>query len=165
MNAMWKALVAGLCVALIGLSALSAGPALAGEKGKWRGLSVLGTTKFESAKVADHEGHEMMFSIQDGAVFNASGGGFLDRARYQVVWMSDTSRANGGYKTFTAADGSQVFAYTNVTSAAAPDWKGTWEFTGGTGKYKGIRGKGTFHVHDLSDTAAWDILEGEYEIP
>jgi hypothetical protein len=149
-----------LCFAL-----LAATNSQAGEKGKWRGLAVLVTTKSEVTPVADQKDHSMMLFIQDGAVFNSSGSGFLDRARYQVTWAADTAKTNGGYKTFTAADGSLVFAYTTVTEAAPPDYRGTWEFTGGTGKYKGIRGKGVFHVHSLSDVASWDVLEGDYEIP
>jgi hypothetical protein len=39
-----------------------------------------------------------------------------------------------GYKTFTEADGSKVFAKYTVPQVKLPDILGTFEFTGGTGK-------------------------------
>jgi hypothetical protein len=36
---------------------------------------------------------------------------------------------------------------------------------GGTGKYAGIRGKGTFKFTTVSPVVNWDILEIDYEIP
>ena len=42
---------------------------------------------------------------------------------------------------------------------------GTWSFTGGTGKLKGIKGKGTCKGTFKPDgTSSWD-MEGEYQMP
>ncbi len=35
---------------------------------------------------------------------------------------------------------------------------------GGTGKYTGIKGGGTYTYTFVTDTVAWDVLEGEYEM-
>ena len=75
----------------------------------------------------------------------------------------DTGVIRGGYKTFTEADGSKVFAKYNVTEFKLPEVNGTFEFTGGTGKYTGITGNGTFHYVRVSDKAAWDELVGDYK--
>jgi hypothetical protein len=72
---------------------------------------------------------------------------------------------SGGYKTFTADDGSQVFAKYKVIGGSRPTFNGEWTFVGGTKKYKGISGNGKFTVTWVSDTAAWDLLEGDYTIP
>jgi hypothetical protein len=101
----------------------------------------------------------------DGAVYNADGKPFLDRARYQVVGFGDTGVTRDGYKTFTDADGSKVFGKYTVTEVKMPDVRGTFEFAGGTGKYEGITGNGTFHDVFVSDKAAWDELVGDYKIP
>jgi hypothetical protein len=77
----------------------------------------------------------------------------------------DTGVIRGGYKTFTEADGSKVFAKYTVTEFKPPVVNGAFEFTGGTGKYQGITGNGTFHYVRVSDKAAWDELVGEYKIP
>jgi len=45
----------------------------------------------------------------------------------------DTGVIRGGYKTFTEADGSKVFAKYTVTEFKLPEVNGTFEFTGGTG--------------------------------
>ncbi len=42
--------------------------------------------------------------------------------------------------------------------------KGTWSYTGGTGKLKGISGKGTYTVTPKADGGAVVDVEGEYSI-
>ena len=140
-------------------------PASAEESGHWHGLSVLVVTDQKMAKVEDRANHMVYVTEFDGAVYNADGKPFLDKARYQVVSVVDTGVIRGGYKTFTEADGSKVFAKYTVTEFKLPEVNGTFEFTGGTGKYQGITGNGTFHYVRVSDKAAWDELVGEYKIP
>jgi hypothetical protein len=43
--------------------------------------------------------------------------------------------------------------------------EGTWSFTGGTGKLKGIKGKGTFKGTLAADNSGNFEVEGEYELP
>ena len=140
-------------------------PAAAEESGHWHGLSVLVITDQKVAKVEDRANHMVYVTEYDGAVYNGDGKPFLDKARYQVVALVDVGVTVGGYKIFTDADGSKVFAKFTVTEGKRPDLRGTFEFTGGTGKYEGITGKGTFHDVFVSDKAAWDELVGEYKIP
>ena len=52
---------------------------------------------------------------------------------------------DGGYKTFTAADGAYVFATYEAPRLVMPVYKGKWKFIGGTGRYAGIKGHGTLH--------------------
>ena len=133
----------------------------------WKAHGALVVTKSETPKVDDTEDHFIYFAEYDGVVFNDKGeGSFLDKARYQVVHLGDTAgMVNGGYKTFTTTDGSKVFAKYQGTETAPPNFKGTWEFIGGTGQYKGISGKGTWNLTMNSETTAFDILEGEYNLP
>jgi hypothetical protein len=42
--------------------------------------------------------------------------------------------------------------------------KGTWAFTGGTGKLKGITGKGTYTASE-DETGGVVSMEGEYIVP
>jgi hypothetical protein len=140
-------------------------PAAADDSGRWRGLAALVVTDQKTVKVDDGTDHVVIVSEQDGAIQNADGNSFLDKARYQVVSVVDTGVIRGGYKTFTEADGSKVFAKYTVTEFKLPEVNGTFEFTGGTGKYQGITGNGKFHYVRVSDRAAWDELIGEYKIP
>jgi len=140
-------------------------PAAAEESGHWHGLSVLVATDKKVVKLEDQPNHMVYVTKYDGAVYNGDGKPFLDKARYQVVPFVDTAVSRGGYKFFTDADGSKVFAKFTVTEGKLPDVGGSFEFTGGTGKYEGITGNGTFHDVFVSDKAAWDELVGEYKIP
>jgi hypothetical protein len=81
-------------------------PASAEESGHWHGLSVLVVTDQKMAKVEDRANHMVYVTEFDGAVYNADGKPFLDKARYQVVALVDVGVTAGGYKIFTEADGS-----------------------------------------------------------
>jgi hypothetical protein len=144
------------CVVLALAAPAAAIPAAAEEAGQWFGRAVLVTLSSKSVKVEDRADHTVSVTEYDGAVFNADGKPFLDKARYQV---------GGGHKTFTEADGSKVFAKYVLKDAKPKEFRGTFEFTGGTGKYAGITGRGEYHVVLVSDTALWDELRGEYKIP
>ena len=147
------------------LAATNPLPAAAEDSGHWHGLSVLVATDKKVVKLEDQPNHTVYVTEYDGAVYNGDGKPFLDRARYQVVALVDTAASRGGYKFFTDADGSKVFAKFTVTEVKMPEVLGTFEFTGGTGKHQGITGNGSFHYVRVSDKAAWDELVGEYKIP
>jgi hypothetical protein len=57
---------------------------------------------------------------------------------------------DSGDKVFACHQGEGTYAYGN---------EGTWSFTGGSGKLKGIKGKGTY----TCSPSGWDI-EGEYQL-
>jgi hypothetical protein len=140
-------------------------PSNAEENGKWYGKGVIVATLNKSVSAQDLSDHSLMLFECDGAVVNAEGKPFLDKARYQLVGLVDSTVGGHGYKTFTEADGSKVFAKYTVIEAKLPNILGKFEFTGGTGKYAGITGGGDFHVMMLSDVTQYDELHGEYRIP
>jgi hypothetical protein len=115
--------------------------------------------------VEDKAGHSILYAEVDGLNLDQSGGKFSDKARYQAIWISDSSgMGSGGYKIFTEADGSKVFAKYEDTEQTGPVTKGKFEFIGGTGKYTGIKGDGAYTFTTGTDTVAWDVLEGQYEM-
>jgi len=140
-------------------------PAVAEEAGQWFGRAVLVTLSSKSVKLENRVDHTVSVTEYDGAVFNADGKSFLDKARYQVVDLTDAGTSSGGYETFTESDGSKVFAKHVLKDAKLPELRGTFEFIRGTGKYTGITGRGDYHVVVISDTALWDELRGEFKIP
>jgi hypothetical protein len=75
-------------------------------------------------------------------------------------------RAHGSHVT-TMQSGDKVFVSyqgTTTTKNGAPvESKGTWAYTGGTGKLKGIKGKGTYTCAPSGDGLSCDI-EGDYEL-
>ena len=152
-----------ITVALCAVSLIGE-PALAGTKGKLNSHAVLVTGKQDMIKVDDKPDHTVLYAEMDGVMFSNDGGKFLDKARYQVVYVSDSSgMVSGGYKTFTESDGSKAFA--KFKDNEGDPNNGTFEFIGGTGKYAGIKGHGTWTFTSVADTVAYDILQGEYELP
>jgi hypothetical protein len=76
-------------------------------------------TDQKMAKVEDRANHMVYVTEFDGAVYNADGKPFLDKARYQVVALVDVGVTAGGYKTFTEADGSKVLTRWRAVPRAA----------------------------------------------
>ena len=98
------------CVVLALAVPAAAVPVVAEEAGQWFGRAVLVTLSSKSVKLEDRADHTVSVTEFDGAVLNADGKPFLDKARYQVVDLTDAGTSSGGHKTFTEADGSKVFA-------------------------------------------------------
>jgi hypothetical protein len=140
-------------------------PALAEETGQWHGKGIMVVVEKTVMKVEDRANHTVAATEYDGAVFNDEGKPFLDKARYQVVAVNDAGVLRVGYNTFTDGDGAKVFAKYSVTESKPPEHHGTLEITGGTGKYDGITGSGTFRIVYVSDRVGWNELNAEYTIP
>ena len=164
--ALTSLMVFALCIGLYPVLS-----AAAGEKGKWNAHCAAAATSSKTINIPDKKDHIVYLGEFDGVCFTDGGDTFLNNARYQLADLQDSAAVivpggDTGYKTFTATDGGQVFAKYQQTEAAAPPvYKGTWEFTGGTGKYQGIKGHGTWTFNSVSDNAGRDVFEGEYELP
>lgn len=83
--------------------------------------------------------------------------------------ISATTARGRGYHVTTMTNGDTWSASYSDTSRLSKDGppestKGTWVFLGGTGKLKGIKGKGTFDCKPAGDVSSCDI-EGEYTLP
>jgi hypothetical protein len=81
--------------------------------------------------------------------------------------ISGSSARTRGFHVTTMESGDKIFAsYQGRASSkqgAPTDAKGTWGFTGGTGKLKGIKGKGTYNCTPSGDGFSCEI-EGEYQL-
>jgi hypothetical protein len=82
---------------------------------------------------------------------------------------TSTRDMGNGYGVTTMDNGDKYFvAYRGATplkdGKPAGEGRGTWSITGGTGKLKGIIGKGTYKtIHNGDDTATVQF-EGEYQV-
>jgi hypothetical protein len=157
--------VLGGAVFALLLAAVGGLPAVAEEVGQWHGKGILVVVDKMSMKVEDRANHTVAATEFDGAVFSDEGSSFLDKARYQAVAVNDAGVLRVGYNTFTDAEGAKVFAKYTVTESKPPEHHGTLELTGGTGKYEGITGSGTFRIVYISDRVGWNELSAEYTIP
>jgi hypothetical protein len=69
----------------------------------------------------------------------------------------------------TMANGDKYYVHFQGTGAFKPDHSGsvtgTWSFDGGTGKLKGLTGKGTYKTTAVADGTGSTDVEGEYKTP
>lgn len=137
----------------------------AGQKGKFRCRAVLVNVKTNLLEIPFDTAKILRLGEWDGGTFNETGESFLNHSRYQVFEIYDGVEGKiYGYKIFTMPDSSKIY------SKFEPDIKGDkltgiFTFIGGTGKYKGVKGKGTYSLTIVTATLLWDNLEGEYELP
>ena len=81
-----------------------------------------------------------------------------------------TKGRDSGYDVTTMANNDQFAVRFSGTSTMTKDGNlqaqsGTWSFIHGTGKLKGITGKGTFSGKGNADGSVTTDVEGEYQIP
>jgi hypothetical protein len=78
--------------------------------------------------------------------------------------------SGGGAHWSTMASGDKIFVRFQGKSTYDKEGKmqtsrGTWSYTGGTGKLKGIKGKGTYDGKGNPDGTANYEIEGDYTLP
>jgi len=88
------------------------------------------------------------------------------------TFVSDISGSvsrDRGYSMSTLANGdhtvSQWEGSTTLKDNAPVSGQGTWSFVDGTGKLKGVKGKGTYKAQFNSDGTATLEVQGEYRLP
>jgi hypothetical protein len=84
--------------------------------------------------------------------------------------ISTAIRGQGhGYVVGTLANGDKMYVRTQGSSTlkdgAVETAEGTWSFRGGTGKLKGVKGKGSYKGKGTTDGSAIYDVESEYELP
>jgi hypothetical protein len=101
--------------------------------------------------------------------FSVGGQAYKDGVSTSLNEISgDTSSANGYHVATTTTGDTTVSKFQG--SAKLKDGKpvsggGTWSFTSGTGKLKGVKGKGTYKGTANADGSMSYKVEGEYSLP
>jgi hypothetical protein len=129
--------------------------------------------KQEAIEVGDRPGHMLML-VKESCTWPApvemAG---LKAKSYTASILSDMSgqkATDRGYVVVTMENGDKAYVRINQgTSMVSKDGKpmsgeGTWSYTGGTGKLKGLTGKGTYKNKPVADGVE-DAIEGEYSLP
>jgi hypothetical protein len=74
-----------------------------------------------------------------------------------------------GYHVGVMANGDRFFVRfygkSSLKGGAMQSTEGAWSFTGGTGKLKGLKGRGKFTGKGAADGTAALQIEGEYQLP
>ncbi|HKO05292.1 MAG TPA: hypothetical protein VJW51_11110 [Candidatus Acidoferrales bacterium] len=126
-----------------------------------------------TADAGDKPGHSLQL-IKSGTCTWATpmemeGGKSKDGSSVALVEITTTRATSSGTYVGNMENGDKFFVSFR-DSAAVKDGKpgnakGTWAYTGGTGKLKGITGKGTYTVTNNADGTSVVDVEGEYAVP
>jgi hypothetical protein len=131
-------------------------------------------TKAYAIEVGDVAGHSIFLYEQTGLFFQEDG----QVASLSVKGISDYTQGSGpghGYMLLTYEDGSTTCINWKLTATAAPDgktasWKGTFEYTKGTGRFEGIKGGGSITGKRLAalpgaGAQMYNDITGTYTLP
>ena len=126
----------------------------------------------QSIEVGDVAGH-MLIIEKDSCTWSVSfemAG--LKSTMYTIAEAVDLTGAKSqdrGYAVITMENGDKVHlrfqGVSSVKKEGAITGEGTWSYTRGTGKLKGVKGKGTYKASRAPDGASEVQLEGEYSLP
>lgn len=99
-----------------------------------------------------------------------AGSASKDGVTTAIEEMSAGKSSGSGVHWSTMASGDKFFVRFQARTTYDKDGKmqtsqGTWSYTGGTGKLKGIKGKGTYAGKGSPDGTATYEIEGEYTLP
>jgi hypothetical protein len=108
-----------------------------------------------------------------GVTINDSGKGFLHNSA--VYFLGSVHAVKGeledaGFMVITPPDGDKVYSIYKGSGTFGKPVRGTYTFTGGTGKYEGVQGGGEFTRYNLQNAAegVWtsmSILKTSYKLP
>lgn len=125
-----------------------------------------------SADVGDHPNHaiQLMQNKCDWTKPMEVGGvQSKDGQDTTTAELTKTTMRFHGYHVSTMANGDKCFVRFQgtapITNGKPGNSKGTWSYEGGTGKFRGISGKGTFKGIPAEDGSETVEVEGAYTLP
>jgi hypothetical protein len=123
-------------------------------------------------EVGDHPGHSLMISKGKCTwtkPMDIAGTQTKEDLGTNFDEVHGNKSQGHGYVVGTMANGDKMYVRIQGSSTlkdgAVESANGAWSFTGGTGKLKGVKGKGTYKGEGAPDGSATYEVEGEYELP
>jgi len=158
-------------IMLLAIPALAAA-SLASAQTKLTGDGKCGKPdKQESVDVGDRTGHALAlvhFSCTWATSFEMGGIKAKDYTGSFSADINGDKSQDRGYVVITMENGDKAFVRFTGSTTTAKDGSstggGTWSYAGGTGKMKGLTGKGTYKSTGTPDSGS-DHIEGEYTLP
>jgi hypothetical protein len=116
------------------------------------------------------KGHVFWVGMFHGIFYNDVADGFLDKTEVTCPGVNDVvggvSTGNHGYCVMTDKDGDKAFFVWQGIGTGPGSNGGTFQWTGGTGKFQGIQGDDTWHGAFIGNTGAGSVVwEGEWRLP
>lgn len=166
---------ANMCAGILGLVLLAGAANVFAEPVKIAATgtagAVLSLTKMSPGDDAKHEVTLIRRQDTDVCTDPAFGTLKVDTLNYSDYIIGGTG-IQRGYRMASHASGDRTFsAYEGTTQVehdkdgkARYSFSGRWWYTGGTGRFKGITGGGTYKGRLTADGVVYE-LEGTYELP
>ncbi len=151
---------------------LLVGDAAAGEK--FKGRTVMYSTKWEQIGVPGEEKHLMALADSKGISSNTEGKAFGEGTveRSVAVLDIDLKAETGfyhGYQESTDRDGNKIYYRFEGRRLKGKLWASVWEgkmtILRGTGKYEGIKGEGPFSMYPTAPMQSYTDWELDVELP
>jgi hypothetical protein len=141
--------------------------AVAGEKFKLR--TVKYATNWQQIEISDVEGHIINVHDAVGIITNMEGKSFGDGWVMRHFGFGDgnpqgDSIANG-YEEVTDKDGDKFYSKYEGKPVGEYVYKGDYTIIKGTGKYEGIKGKGTWTAYIVAPFQWYTDEEWDIELP
>jgi hypothetical protein len=121
-------------------------------------------------KFIELEKDHVFYGVEDGGTFfNDAGSGFLHLTAVRCIAVGETNKgetiSDNGNCVVTDKDGDKAFlAY---KCKGTPRCQGDFQWTGGIGKYTGIKGNNTFHGGTIVPglLQGYSVWKGEWQLP
>ena len=162
-----KALLAALGAVTLVLAACMTAEAQLPKQGEYRGtLGARGAGTIHELE----KGHIFFVGGFSGVFFNDVANGFIDRTSVECPGVNDIvdglSIGNHGYCIVTDKDGDKAFVVWKGEDTRPNVGGGDFQWTGGTGKYSGIKGNNTYRYTGIGQTPAYSVVwEGNWRLP
>ncbi len=155
-----KAVLPAIFVAALAVSA-------AGETVPIKASATSVNTKWHPVEVGDVEGHIVaVFENTQVWVSDITGETATACSRGTMDFNTKTGQGTmKGYNVTTLPNGDKRFGAFQGEAAGKGGWKGTFTDIGGTGKYEGITGSGTWEATSLTRGVSRITSEGERTFP
>lgn len=126
-----------------------------------------------SLEVGDHAGHALAlakFACTWTKPLEVDSVASKDGTDVTTSNIHGTKEDTSGYHVSNMANGDKTFVRFSGVDTMTKDGKpvaveGTWSYIGGTGKFKGIKGKGTYKGKAEANGNMVSEVEGEYTLP
>jgi hypothetical protein len=143
------------------------GDAVAGEKYKFR--AVWYRVKFDSVNVPSEEGRIILILEDKGILTVLEGNKLMDGMAGVNIGCADVNTKTGtgfghGETFFTDRDGDKMY-WAWEGKAVKGIWSGRDTLVRATGKFKGMKGEGTFLAVDVAPNQFYVDRQGEIELP
>jgi hypothetical protein len=168
MRALYKLVSAIFALALLGAPA-AAQPA---KSGKYIGKAAFHLPGGVEQTYELEKGHVFVLGPAHGVFLNDVAGGFIDKTEVVCPRVLDivggVPVAGHGYCIVTDKDGDKAFLVWQQQGKGTADGTGggTFQWTGGTGKYSGLQGNNTFHYTAIGKTPSFVVVwEGDWRLP